>query len=357
MLKKIFTTPVSWIYGLVVFIRHKLFDWGVLPTEEFDIPVVCVGNLTVGGTGKTPHTEFLVEYLSRYYKVAVLSRGYKRKTRGFLLAATDSSFLKIGDEPKQIKMKFPDVPVAVCEKRADGIKRLRRIYPEIELIILDDAFQHRYVEPWVSILLMDYHRPVYKDKFLPLGRLRDTVKRMDKAQMVVVTKCPDDIKPIDMRVISKELQLYPYQSLYFSRFRQGGLVPLFPEHGEPFPRHGQNVLAMAAIANPSGFFGELSGKFRVVKTLVFRDHHTYKVRDLEKIKKTLSVCPEGTIVVMTEKDAVKFTNRKRIPVELQKKLYFAPIEVCFLDGGETGFLRQIREYVRKNQKYDILHPE
>lgn len=357
MLKQILLTPLSWLYGLVVIIRHKLFDWGILSTVEFDIPIVCVGNLTVGGTGKTPHTEFLIEHFSKQYKVAVLSRGYKRRTHGFVLATPDSSFLKIGDEPRQIKLKFPDIPVAVCEKRVEGINQLRKLHPEVNLIILDDAFQHRYVEAWVNIVLMDYNRPVSRDSFLPLGRLRDSKKQLNRAHFVIVTKCPDYIKPIDMRVINKELNLYPYQSLYFSRFRQGDLVPLFPEHETSMPRRGQDIIAMAAIANPSGFFGELEQRFNIVKTLVFPDHHPYKVKDLEKIKKVLSVSPPDTLVVVTEKDAVKLANRRKIPVDLQKRLYFAPIEVSFLDNGENGFTRQIEQYVRTNQKYSMLHPE
>ena len=357
MLKQIATAPLSWIYGLIVTIRNKLFDWKILRSEEFDIPIVCVGNLTVGGTGKTPHTEFLIEHLSRQYNVAVLSRGYKRKTKGFVEATPQSSYRKIGDEPKQIKLKFPDIPVAVCEKRVEGIRRLRARHPEINLVILDDAFQHRRVEPWVSILLMDYTRPVYRDHFLPLGRLRDGKRQMKRAQIVVVSKCPPEVKPIDLRVVRKELDLYPYQGLYFSRPVQGALIPLFPEHDQPMPKPGTNVVAMAGIANPKIFFGQLADQFKVYKTIVYPDHYAYKIRNLEKLEKMLSVAPPDTIVVVTEKDAVKLSSRKKIPLSLQRKLWFAPIEVSFLNDGECRFIRQLNEYVRTNHKYSILHPE
>jgi len=357
MLKQIVTAPLSWLYGLGVIVRNKLFDWGILRSEEFDIPIVCVGNLTAGGTGKTPHTEFLIRHFSHKYHVAVLSRGYKRKTKGFVEASTQSSYRKIGDEPKQIKLKFPDIPVAVCEKRTEGIKKLRELHPEINLIILDDAFQHRYVDPWVNIVLTDYNRPICRDHFLPLGMLRDSKKQMKRAQIVVVSKCPETIKPIDMRVTRKELDLYPYQGLYFSRPIQGQLIPLFPEHEQPAPKPGTDAIAMAGIANPNIFFGQLSNKFNVVKTMVYPDHYAYKIRDLEKLKKMLSVSPPETIVIVTEKDAVKLSSRQKIPVFLQKKLYFTPIEVSFLDQGEVGFTRQIDEYVRTNHKYSILHPE
>lgn len=357
MLKKILTAPISWIYAFVVAVRNKLFDWKIFRSEEFDIPIVCVGNLTVGGTGKTPHTEFLIAHLSRHYNVAVLSRGYKRKTKGFVEATTQSSYRKIGDEPKQIKLKFPHIHVAVCEKRAEGIRRLRKLHPEINLIILDDAFQHRHVEPWVNVLLVDYNRPVTRDHMLPLGNLRDSKKQMKRAHIVIVSKCPETIKPIDMRVALKELDLYPYQSLYFSRPVSGGLVALFPEHEIQTPKPGANVVAMTGIANPNLFFGQLSRRFNVVKTLAYPDHYAYKVKDIEKLEKLLSVSPPDTIVVVTEKDAVKLSSRKKIPVSLQKKLWFVPIEVSFLEGGEKGFIRQIDQYVQTNHKYSVLHPE
>jgi tetraacyldisaccharide 4'-kinase len=357
MLKQILAAPLSWLYGLGVIVRNKLFDWRVLRSEEFDIPIVCVGNLTVGGTGKTPHTEFLIEHLSKRYRVAVLSRGYKRKTRGFVEATPQSSYRKVGDEPRQIKLKFPEIPVAVCEKRSIGIRKLCELYPEINLILLDDAFQHRQVEAWVNILLVDYNRPVCRDHFLPLGRLRDGLGQMKRAQIVVVTKCPEAIKPIDLRVTRKELDLYPYQRLYFSRPVQSPLAAIFPEHGLSAPRPGTPAIAMAGIANPSLFFGQLNLKLDVVKTIVYPDHYAYKVRDLERLKKMLSVSPPDTIVVVTEKDAVKLSSRQKIPESLQKKLWYAPIEVSFLDHGEIGFTRQIDEYVRTNHKYSILHPE
>ena len=243
--------PLAWIYGLIINVRHKLFDLKILRSEEFDIPVVCVGNLTVGGTGKTPVTEFLIERLSGERRVAVLSRGYRRRTKGFVLSTPRSSVKSIGDEPKQMKMKYPDVPMAVCEKRAEGIRRLREIHPEIELVILDDAFQHRYVEPWVNILLMDYNRPVYRDRLLPWGRLRDTRGQIDRANFVLVTKCPEDLNPLDMRIVRNSLGLYPYQSLYFSRMEQGEALPLFADRTERRIRRGDRVIVMAGIADAS----------------------------------------------------------------------------------------------------------
>ena len=276
MLRKLWAAPLAWIYELVVRIRHKLFDLNILKSEEFDIPIVCVGNLTVGGTGKTPVTEYLIEKLSPIFKVAVLSRGYKRKTRGFVLSTVQSSFRSIGDEPKQIKLKYPEIPVAVCEKRAEGIKKLREAHPEIELIILDDAFQHRYVEAWADIVLMDYNRPIYHDTFLPLGRLRDTPQQLDRADLVLVTKCPDSITPLDMRIVRKQLNLFPYQTLYFTKMVQGRPIPLFPEQAKRAVSAGDPVIIMTGIANPQSLEKNLSKYHKIVGKLYFRDHHTYR---------------------------------------------------------------------------------
>ena len=356
-LPALIAAPLAWIYGLIINVRHKLFDLKILRSEEFDIPVVCVGNLTVGGTGKTPVTEFLIERLSGERRVAVLSRGYRRRTKGFVLSTPRSSVKSIGDEPKQMKMKYPDVPMAVCEKRAEGIRRLREIHPEIELVILDDAFQHRYVEPWVNILLMDYNRPVYRDRLLPWGRLRDTRGQIDRANFVLVTKCPETINPLDMRIVKKRLELFPYQSLYFSRMAQGYPVPLFPEQiGRAVQPHDP-VIVMSGIANPKPLVSALSQHHKIVGKLLFDDHHTYRMRDMERLKRMLAESPEHTAVVVTEKDAVKLTNRKKIPLEIQRRIYYAPIHVEFIGDREERFLHQLEQYVTTNQKYSVLHPE
>ena len=195
--------PVSWLYGLGVEIRNKLFDWGILPAEEFDIPVISVGNLAVGGTGKTPHIEYLIELLGHKYHIAVLRRGYKRKSRGFILADDKSTAREIGDEPYQIKRKYPNITVAVDANRRRGIKQLKKQIPDIDVILLDDAFQHRYVTPLSSIVLTDYNRALHLDKLLPAGRLRESRHELSRANMVIVTKCPIDMKPIEYNIISR----------------------------------------------------------------------------------------------------------------------------------------------------------
>ena len=361
MFKKLITAPLSWIYGWIIALRHKLFDMQILKSVEFDIPTVCDGNITVGGTGKTPHTEYLVKMLSPYYNVAVLSRGYKRKTKGFVLADANCSSRKIGDEPKQIKLKFPDIPVAVCEKRVEGINRLRQIHPEINLIILDDGFQHRYVETWVNIILMDYSRPIYEDQLLPLGRLRDRKSELAKAHFIIVTKCPEDIKPIDMRVVSKHLNLFPYQSLFFTRFISLQPCPLFKEETPILPHKGQDVVVMAAIANPSHLIDDVKRNYNIVETLIYPDHYSYKTHDLEAMNKAVRKGKEDTIILTTEKDAVKLTNSKKIPENIRRRLYYIPNRIQFVDNFRNNtpelFIEKLLPYVRQNQKYSVLNPE
>ena len=221
--------PLSWIYGLGVRIRNKMFDWGILKIHAFDIPVISVGNITVGGSGKTPHVEYLINILKDKVKVAVLSRGYKRKSRGFLLAGKDTQMKDIGDEPYQMKIKFPDVYVAVDKNRCHGINLIRANdeTSDTDVILLDDAYQHRYVKPGINILLVDYHRLIMYDKLLPAGRLREPRSGKMRADIVIVTKCPRELKPMEFRVITKTMNLYPYQKLFFSTLKYKDLKPVY----------------------------------------------------------------------------------------------------------------------------------
>jgi len=347
--------PFAFLYGVAIMLRNKFFDWGWLHSEEFDIPIVCVGNLTVGGTGKTPFSEFLIESLAQRYCVALLSLGYRRRTKGFVEVAVNSSFLKVGDEAKQIKLKFPDTVVAVCEKRAEGIRRIRELHPEVNLIILDDGFQHRAVEPWVSIILMDYTRPIYHDHLLPWGMLRDPVNQLHRAHFVIVTKCPDDMNALDQRIVIKSLGLFPYQGLWFTQTVSGSVTPLFPDMASEWVSAGAPIIVMAGIAHPAPLIRTLDKEYKVVDTLIFRDHHPYRMRDLRKMERALALAPPGTIIVTTEKDAVKLTNRKRIPLSIQRALYFLPIKIVFRNEGEKSFLPRVEKYVNANQKYGLLH--
>lgn len=208
--------PLSKLYGLGIAVRNLMFKWHILKQKEFQVPVIVVGNISAGGTGKTPHTEYIITLLQYKYHIGMLSRGYKRSTKGFVLATRRSTPLDIGDEPYQIYQKFGrDITVAVCEDRCHGIEEMLRLDPRINLIVLDDAFQHRYVKPTLSIVLTEFNNPVFYDKLLPLGRLREPQSAIYRADMVIVTKCPDQLNPLEYRIFKNNLKLFPFQKFFF----------------------------------------------------------------------------------------------------------------------------------------------
>lgn len=341
-LLKYVLTPFSWMYGAVTSVRNWLFDNNILPQEEFNIPVVSVGNITVGGTGKTPHTEYIVGMLSMDYNIAVLSRGYKRKTKGFILANSKSTPDSVGDEPLQIFNKYGSrVKVAVCESRRKGIRELIRQFPNLQLIVLDDAFQHRYVRPKVSILLMDYNRPVFKDHMLPLGRLRESPHQINRADMVIVTKCPENIRPLDFRILKKDLDLMKFQKLYFSRYTYGVLTPVFPED-RPYDvmlgdlTSKDSVLLLSGIANPRGFVRHFRTYPFKVKVCHFPDHHNFTREDLENIQKMFeNLKGERKIILTTEKDAIRLAYNPYFPIKLKQSVFFTPISVKMINGLDS----------------------
>ena len=257
-----------------------------------DIPLICIGNLWVGGTGKTPHTEYLINLLHQQYHVAVLSSGYKRKTKGYLLANDESSPASIGDEPYQIKSKFHNIRVAVDEKRCHGVEQLLKLdNPPVDVILLDDAFQHRYVKPGLNILLTDDNRLFSEDAILPAGRLRESEAGKRRARIVIVTKCPSTLKPIDYNIITKKLNLFPYQQLYFSSFRYGNLKAVFPEiQANEAAKEmrlssikAMAVLLVTGISSPKTLVEQLENYTNHIKLLSFDDNHDFSLHDLELI--------------------------------------------------------------------------
>lgn len=345
--------PLSWIYGMVMGIRNWMFDNRFLPQTEFEVPVVSVGNITVGGTGKTPHVEMIISALASDYNIAVLSRGYKRKTRGFLMANSHSTPDSIGDEPLQLYRKFGmRVKVAVCESRKKGITELLNQYPEIQLVLLDDAFQHRYVKPKTSILLTDYSRPIFKDNLLPLGRLREKANQAERADMIVVTKCPDDIAPIDFRLFKKGLDIRPYQGLYFSKIIYGGLLPVFPDD-EPYHvslsslTSEDTVLLLTGIANPRGFVRYFRNyPFKVVVEH-YPDHHDFTRHDIQNIvEKFKGLSGKRKLIITTEKDAVRLAYNPYVPRKIKQLCYYLPIEIRMIPGLEgADFISDLRKRI------------
>lgn len=339
-------TPLSWIYGGVVFLRNKMFDMHLLPSESFDIPVISVGNVTVGGTGKTPHVEWLIEILSYQYNIAVLSRGYKRKTKGFVLATPHSTPSTIGDEPYQIYKKFSGIAkVAVCENRREGIRRIQELYPDVNLILLDDGLQHRYVTPKVSILLMDWHRPIYQDEMLPLGRLRDSLDSINRADFVIVSKVPQNVTPLDLMIVKRELDLLAFQQLMFTRYHYNPPVSVFEESRNYTLKldrlgHDDMVMVLTGIANPRGLIRYLlQFNFRM-RVEHFADHHDFSRKDLEKIAKEFEkMNGKHKVIITTEKDAVRLVNNPYFPEELKPFIYYIPISVESISSGGSQEVR------------------
>lgn len=335
------------MYAFGVAIRNKMYDWRIIKEQSFDIPIVCVGNLTVGGTGKTPVVEFLIRNLGYNYRIAVLSRGYGRKTKGYLEVSARSSFLKVGDEPKQIKRKFADVVVAVCEDRCTGIETIRKRHPDVDLIIMDDGFQHRRVKPKINILLIDDTRPAYNDHMLPLGNLRDSLRQMYRAQFVLTTKCNPQMTALDRRIVRKNLMLYPYQELYFSTMSYGRPVAQFPDVVTVKPDSCSHIIVMAGVGNPKPLVDYLQGLYTVVDSMLMPDHHVYRVSDMTRLEQMLAAAPSDTLVITTEKDGVKLTNTSRVPPLVAQRLYVLPLFLNIMDDAERAFVRNIHEEIQK----------
>ena len=352
--------PFSWIYGLAVWIRNKLFDWKILSAAEFPVPIISVGNIAVGGTGKTPHIEYLIDLLKSSYKVAVLSRGYKRKTSGFVLAGANASFQTVGDEPYQLYRKFPDILVAVDAKRKRGIKKLLALPAETRpnVILLDDAFQHRYVMPSLSIVLMSSYRMIYDDKLLPAGRLREPSVNISRAQIVIVTKCPSDYKPFDFRIIAKNLHLFPYQSLFYTSFEYGLLHPVFPNNTETMPLPAlstRTALVIAGIANPEDFAEKINEYALETKCIRYRDHHSFTNENYEHIASFYKTMPAGnTFIIMTEKDAVRIEDHPALDEEMKSRMFYLPIEVVFHLEQQSLFNKKIENHVRNLTRNRIM---
>jgi tetraacyldisaccharide 4'-kinase len=352
--------PFSLLYLLGVGIRNLLFNWEVLPSASYKLPVISVGNITIGGTGKTPHVEYLVELLKDDFKLACLSRGYKRKTRRFMLADEQSATAMIGDEPRQYKQKYPELTVAVDRRRVNGINELLKLSPPVEVVLLDDAFQHRYVTPGKSILLTNFNRLITDDWPLPSGRLREPVKAKKRADIILVTKCPGRLKPLEMRDIVNRIGLELHQHLFFTTIKYDPIRPVFRDVDRKeehyFKNKGVPLLLLTGIADPRpirSFARSISTRLHEMK---FPDHHTYTEKDLEKIKEKLeSLDHPDVLILTTEKDAVKL-QEMNVPEPIKKQLYYVPIRVSFMDDKqEKEFNQIILNYVRSNQRNSILH--
>ena len=349
--------PLSWFYGLGVRFRNTLFETGFLKSRSFSIPVISVGNITVGGTGKTPHVEYLIRLLQDHSRVAVLSRGYKRKSHGFQIANESSTARTIGDEPFQMKQKFPKVIVAVDKNRVHGIEALNQKYQDIDVILLDDAFQHRYVKPGINILLVGYHGLIIYDTLLPAGRLREPLTGKNRADMVIITKCPKDLKPMEYRVITKAMDLYPYQQIFFTTLEYGELTPLFKKEAPTVnldKLKDHNVLLLTGIASPRQMKEDLTPVVSKLSMLSFPDHHAFSQKDIEQISSEFAKLPSPKCIITTEKDAARIIGLEGLSNEIKENIYILPVRIKFMLNQEEKFNENIIGYVRKNSRNSIL---
>lgn len=350
---RILLLPISLLYHIVLSIRHKLYDWHILKSKRFEKPVICVGNLKLGGTGKTPHTEYLIRLLKNDYRVATLSRGYGRRTKGFKLAETSNTYNDLGDEPLLYFKKFPGIQVAVDEDRVDGVTHL--LWEQgVEVVLLDDAFQHRSISAGLNILLTEYQRLYMDDYLFPAGTLRDVRSAAKRADIIVISKAPKDLSKEEQQQITNKLNTSENQKVYFSYLEHAALQPLNEVAKAFSPEEADSAFAFCGIGNPKPFVEELKKRYHAVDFLPFGDHHAYKEKDMKAVLNWFEKLDgEKKIIVTTEKDAARLTNSpyfcqfERIP------LYDLPVTVRFHE--EKKFNEEILSYVRKNSHDRWLH--
>ena len=339
--------PFSVIYGCIIWLRNKLFDKNILRSATFNFPLICVGNLAVGGTGKTPMAEYLVRLLRNKYNMATLSRGYKRKTKGFAIADENTTAVDIGDEPMQLYKKFPEITVAVAEERIVGIPQLLHAKPGTQVIILDDAFQHREVRAGLNILLTEYDDLYTRDFILPAGNLRDVRNSSKRAHIIIVTKCKSQLSEEERQCIIEELNPLDNQKVFFTKIEYGSPYHLFTKQ-ERLIEHDCNVLLVCGIANPKPLKETLTNYTDTYEMILFRDHHIFSIDDLKEIKKQFSkIESPDKIILTTEKDGVRLAKFESELKDLP--IFVLPMRHKFMFGQEDEFETNINEFVASYQ--------
>ena len=337
--------PFSLVYGAAIWIRNRLYDRNIIRSTSFNLPVICVGNLAAGGTGKSPMVEFLIENLKRDMDVAVLSRGYKRKTTGYALAEKNTTALEIGDEPMQFHTKFPDVTIAVGEERIVAIPQLLHDRPGTKVIILDDAFQHRLVKAGLNILLTDFNNLFTRDWYLPTGDLRDEKRGYKRAQVIIITKCPANLPVETKEAVLKEINPLPHQQVFFTTIRYGAPYHVIDKN-EKAIRDSMEVLLVSGIANPAPLKQYLQDVTRAYYEILYSDHHIFSIDDWKEIiKRFNTISAKNKLIITTEKDAVRLLKFEQ---ELKNyPVYAIPIEVQFLFQEEQRFTDLITKFINE----------
>ncbi|WP_198664836.1 tetraacyldisaccharide 4'-kinase [Lewinella sp. IMCC34191] len=345
-LAKLLLAPVSLLYGAGVGFRNWAYRRGILRGISFSVPVICVGNLSVGGAGKTPHIEYLIRLLDPYLQIATLSRGYRRKTRGFLVVDPGMTVEEVGDEPLQYARKFPDVMVTVAEERAFAIPEIVGRRPDTQLVLLDDAFQHRAVKPGLNLLLTQYELPFTRDYLLPSGRLREWRSGYERADVIVVSKCPPDLDRAAADALIEEIEPYDHQRIFFSYYDYAAPYYFLDGRYRLRMEEGIDVLLISAIANTDYLLQHLRSVARTVRSLEYADHHYFTGSDMGNLKRRYDEL-EGRhrAIITTEKDATRleihrdFIARENLPV------FVLPTEVKFHFGEGDTFNGLIRDYL------------
>lgn len=360
--KKFLLLPFSFLYGCVVYFRNILYDTDVLfHTTEFDIPIISVGNITAGGTGKTPHVEYLVKLLKDEFKVATLSRGYGRNTKGYVLAHAGSSSNEIGDEPKQYKQKFPDITVAVCEKRVVGVRTILLDHRSVNTILLDDAFQHRAIKPGLSILLVEYSHLFQPNYLLPAGTLREWTYGSERADIIVVTKTPKIFSAMERRRAKELYQLQPYQTIYFSYIKYEEPLPIWDSTPishtmKYYFEKGYHIIALTGIANPEPMLEYLKTHSKNVISAAFPDHHYFTQKDILYVKGLYDEIKESNkIILTTEKDSMRLI-KSGFPLLQNLPVFYIPIEIAFHNNDNVEFDKQVIKYVKAGANKNQINP-
>lgn len=344
--------PISFLYGFIIFIRNKCFDFKLLKSTSFKLPIISIGNLSVGGSGKTPHIEYLIRLLNQ--NTTTLSRGYKRKTKGYVLASETSTSFDIGDEPLQLYQKFKNIAVVVCEDRVKGVKKILQSKPNTKTILLDDAFQHRAIKPGFSILVTDFNNLFTNDYLMPSGRLREWRCGYKRADAIIVSKTPQNTSKNILTKISNKIRPTKNQNLYFSTIK----------YSKPTPYHqlGQakvntdltqtDVLLFTGIANPIPLFSHIKKTYQSVDHLKFSDHHNFNKTDIEKIKNCYNkINSNNKIIITTEKDIMRLSLPEILESIQDLPIYYIPIEIDFISSEEKiNFDKQILDYVNSNTR-------
>jgi len=345
---KLFLWAVSKIYGMAVAVRNRLYDLGIFRSHSFSVPVICVGNITAGGTGKTPHVIYLAEKLSSPGSVAVLSRGYLRRSRGFMRVTADSTTAASGDEPLLMARSLPQAQVFVDRDRVNGIREIMLTDPGTRVVILDDGFQHRAVRAGMNIILTDFNRLMTRDRLLPLGMLREHIKAVRRADAVIVTKTPEVTSPSVREEIRRELiAAGPCETIFFTSLAYGRPLHLYSENAGAI-RRTTSVLLVTGIANPAPleeYLGSIAGH---VNHLAFPDHHAYNTADIGRITSAFNAMSgPDKIIVTTAKDGVRLKEITNIANHVRQALHYLPVRVQFIEDEEL-FLNKVYSYAGKD---------